>query len=119
MTNPIKFSASGPENWLQSANLDLPTAKLIAGQPKGAEHQYYANDEHKLISGIWRSTPYTEWYDSYPCDEFMYVLEGSVTLENEDFSETYRKGDAFMLPKGFKGYWKQTEEMLKFYVLVG
>ncbi len=119
MTNPIKFSATGPEDWMQSANVALPTAKLIEGQPQGAEHLYFEREAHKIKSGIWRSTPYTEWYDEYPCDEFMYVLEGSVTLENDSFSETYKKGDAFLLPKGFKGYWKQTEEMLKFYVLVG
>ena len=48
----------------------------------------------------------------------MYVLEGSVTLENDEFSETYVKGDAFLVPKGFRGYWKQTEPMLKYYVMI-
>ena len=49
----------------------------------------------------------------------MLVLEGSVTLETEGFSETYKKGDAFLLPRGFCGTWRQTEPMLKYYVLIG
>ena len=42
----------------------------------------------------------------------MVVLEGSATLETDSFSETYRKGDAFGIPKGFLGYWKQTGPLL-------
>ena len=30
----------------------------------------------------------------------MVVLEGSATLESDNFSKTYRKGDAFVVPKG-------------------
>jgi uncharacterized cupin superfamily protein len=48
----------------------------------------------------------------------MYVLEGSVTLEADGFTETYAKGDAFCVPKGFKGYWRQSEPMLKYYVII-
>ena len=35
------------------------------------------------------------------------------------FSETFRKGDAFVMPKGFRGTWRQTEPMLKYYVIAG
>lgn len=118
MTKPIKFSNTGPTGWMSDKDIPLETAKLIEGAPIGSEHIYYENEDTKVTSGIWRSSPYTEWYDDYPCDEFMYVLEGQVTLENDDFSETYRKGDAFLVPKGFQGYWKQTEPMLKFYVII-
>ncbi|MFT4607032.1 MAG: putative cupin superfamily protein [Gammaproteobacteria bacterium] len=119
MSNPIKLSAQGPAGWMKTPNLELETATLIEGKPRGADHLYFENSKQELKAGIWRSCAYTEYYDSYPCDEFMYILEGSVTLENETFSETYSKGDAFILPTGFKGYWKQTEEMLKYYVIVG
>ena len=55
---------------------------------------------------------------SYPADEFMVVLEGEVTLEGEGFRDTYRKGDAFFVPKGFKGTWHQPVPMVKFYVII-
>jgi uncharacterized cupin superfamily protein len=48
----------------------------------------------------------------------MVILKGEVTLEYEDTSETFRQGDAFLVPKGFKGVWHQPVDVLKFYVIV-
>ena len=77
-----------------------------------------ATIEARMRTGIWRSQAYSEYYDSYAADEFMYVIEGSVTLEAEGFAQTYRAGEAFFVPKGFCGFWRQTEPMVKFYVIV-
>lgn len=118
MNMPVKFAAAGPEGWKEAADVALETAELIEGKPYGQDHIYFENAAQGLRAGIWRSTPYTEFYEDYPCTEFMYILEGSVTLESDTFSETYRKGDAFLVPKGFRGTWKQTEPMLKYYVMV-
>jgi uncharacterized protein len=118
MKYPIKFSGMGPEGWMNAANVPLETAKLIEGKALGLDHIYFRRETPGIRSGIWRAEPYTDFYEDYPCDEFMYVLEGSVTLENDDFTETYSKGDAFFVPKGFRGYWRQTEPMLKFYVMI-
>jgi uncharacterized cupin superfamily protein len=49
----------------------------------------------------------------------MIVLDGEVTLEGDGFRDTYRKGDAFFVPKGFRGVWNQPVAMLKFYVIIG
>lgn len=116
--NPIKFSETGPDGWQVAPNVALETADLVEGQPAGLDHIYFERETPGIRAGIWRATPYTEFYESYPCNEFMYVLEGSVTLENDSFSETYRQGDAFLVPKGFRGYWRQTEPMLKYYVMI-
>ena len=115
---PVKFSPTGPEDWMQKPDVPQETAKFIEGLPMGRDHVYFARPEAKLRTGIWRSQAYTEWYDSYAADEFMYVIEGSVTLENDSFAETYSAGEAFFVPKGFSGFWRQTEPMLKFYVIV-
>ena len=119
MILPIKFSEEGPGDWLKSKNKPLETAKLISGKPLGLDHIYYQNDSSQVQAGIWRSSPYTEFYEEYPCDEFMYIIEGSVTIEARNFKETYNKEEAFLLPKGFQGYWKQEEPMLKYYVIIG
>ncbi|MEQ8666999.1 MAG: cupin domain-containing protein [Rhodospirillales bacterium] len=118
MSNPVKFSSGGPDGWPELPDVALETATLVDGQPMGRDHVYFEKDTAGLRAGLWRSSPYTEFYEDYPCNEFMYVLEGSVTLENDAFSETYTKGDAFLVPKGFRGFWKQTEPMLKYYVMV-
>lgn len=118
MTTPIRFSSSGPGDWLTLPNQPLEHAELLKGVPMGLDHAYFSRPQAKLRAGIWRSEAYTERYDDYPCDEFMIVLEGEVTLENDDFRETYRKGDAFLVPKGFRGVWNQPVAMLKYYVIV-
>ena len=118
MPAPIRFSSSGPTGWMAAADVLLDTAKLIEGSPQGQDHAYFQRQNPKIKAGIWRSSPYTEWYDSYPCDEFMYVLDGHVTLENDEVSETFRAGDAFVMPRGFRGYWKQPVPMLKYYVII-
>lgn len=118
MPDPITLSATGPVGFLNATDMALPTAKLIEGQPFGLDHAYFSRPEAKLKVGIWRSSAYTEWYDSYPCDEFMVVLEGEVTIESDSFSATYGPGAAFLIPKGFQGYWRQPVAMLKYYAIV-
>ena len=119
MNLPIKFSINGPLGWLNKKDKLLDTADLISGMPLGLDHAYYEKQEPMIKAGIWRSSPYTEYFEDYQYDEFMYLLEGSVTVESENFKDTFCTGDAFLLPKGFKGYWKQEEPVLKYYVLVG
>ncbi|TJW00091.1 MAG: DUF861 domain-containing protein [Mesorhizobium sp.] len=116
MSLPIRFSSTGPAGWQQLPDHPLEHAELIEGMPVGLDYAYYGRGGVK--AGIWRCGPYTEHYDDYPADEFMVVLEGAVTLEAEGFSETYSKGDCFFVPKGFQGIWRQTEPMLKFYVII-
>ncbi len=118
MPLPIKFSPTGPQGWMAQPDVPQETATFISGTPMGADHIYFDRANPRYRMGIWRSQAYTEFYDSYAADEFMVVLEGSVTLETEGFSETYRKGDAFFVPKGFTGTWRQTEPMLKYYVII-
>ncbi len=118
MPVPIRFSPNGPDGWRAAPEQPLEYAELLAGVPMGLDHAYFARPESGVRAGIWRSGPYTERYDAYPSDEFMVVLEGEVTLEGEGFRDTYRKGDAFFVPKGFKGVWHQPVAMLKFYVII-
>ena len=97
----------------------LEHAELIKGVPVGLDHAYFTRPEAGLRAGIWRCGAYTEHYDNYPVDEFMIVLEGEVTLEGDGFRDTYRKGDAFLVPKGFRGTWHQPGDLLKYYVIIG
>jgi len=42
----------------------------------------------------------------FPYDEFVLVLEGEVTLTDpEGNAQTYREGDSFTVPKGWRGTW--------------
>ena len=101
----------------KSPREQLTVKKLKAKKaPSLLDHAWY--EQGTVKAGIWRSCGYTEFYESYPCDEFMVVLEGEVTVENESFSATYKAGDSFLIPKGFRGFWRQPGDMLKYYMIV-
>ena len=119
MSKPVRLSPQGPSGWKDAPNVTLETFNLVGGDPTGLDHIYYANPETKVKAGLWRSNAYSEYYEDYPVDEFMVVLDGEVTLEGEGFRDTFRKGDAFFVPKGFKGTWHQPGPLLKFYVIIG
>jgi uncharacterized cupin superfamily protein len=46
------------------------------------------------------------------------LLEGEVRLTDESgVTETYRAGDTFLIPKGFKGVWETVLPVRKFYAI--
>ena len=96
-TNKIFYKWSN--GWLNEKDKLLETADLISGRPFGLDHVYYEK-ETVLKVGIWRP-PYTEYFEDYQYDEFMYLLEGSVTVNQNPKKPS--KGDAFLLPKASKG----------------
>lgn len=55
--------------------------------------------------------------DPYPHDEFMYFLQGGVTLSSTDGTVTEVKaGDGVLLPKGWTGVW-DSQGYRKIYVI--
>ena len=56
---------------------------------------------------------------AYTEQEFCVLLSGTVRLEQEETgtTATFTDGDAFVIPKGFKGVWETVESVKKFYVI--
>ena len=80
-------------------------------------HNWYEDPSGVLASGFWSSKPYKAAID-YTEDEFCYILEGRVRLtDSAGKVEEYKAGDAFVIPKGFKGAWETVEAVKKFYVI--
>lgn len=91
---------------------------LESGEPVQRGH-FYLNDEALgLMAGVWDCTAMTSKMAPYDVNEFMYVLEGSVTMVMEDGSEeTINAGEAFVIPKGLVCQWKQPGYMRKYFVI--
>lgn len=75
------------------------------------------NSETSLFEGenivlVWESGPAILLLDTpTKLDEFVVVTKGILILtDNDGNSVTYKKGDMFMLPKGFTGTWEMPEE---------
>ncbi len=103
----IRFSPTGP------AGVGLK------GEGKSREHVYYTSaQDGQVQAGVWEAAPYTFGPHTATYSEFMYLLEGSVTLvDKSGRGETFRAGDAILVPRGTEFTWKQTEKVRKYWVI--
>jgi uncharacterized cupin superfamily protein len=75
-----------------------------------------SKDGH-MISGLYQSAASKVTIQSYKVDEFMYFLEGGVTLTSADGKVTkIVAGDAVTIPAGWAGTWDSTAYK-KYYVI--
>ena len=65
----------------------------------------------EILVAIYESKPaLINIQNPFPFDEFVTVLEGQVTLTHiNGQAQTYKKGDSFLVPKGFLGTWDMPE----------
>ncbi|MDZ7644907.1 MAG: cupin domain-containing protein [Woeseiaceae bacterium] len=76
------------------------------------------SSDKKFASGMYRSgKSYFEATDPYGVDEFMYFIEGGVTLTSSDGTvTTINAGDAVTIPKEWTGTW-DTDGYTKIWVI--
>jgi len=68
-------------------------------------------------AGLYEAGPSDQRIESYPYNEFIYVLSGSITLVAADGSVLEAKaGESLTIPQGWKGQWK-TKGYRKYYAL--
>lgn len=70
----------------------------------------------KFVAGLYSAGPSDTPIESYSEDEFMFFLEGGVTLTSADGTVLQVKaGEGAFMPKGWKGRWT-TKGYKKYYV---
>jgi len=95
---------------------DLPD-RVVEGDPHHSTQMHFESPDGGLIAGTWTSTP-GKWHAFTDRDEFCMILEGHVRLIDEDGNaKTYKSGDAFLIPNGFRGYWDVIETTKKHFVI--
>lgn len=91
---------------------------ILEGAAVERAHFFLASKDDKFFAGVWECTPCKEKVSSYPGDEFMTVLEGSVTVtDDQGITATYGVGDSFVMQKGWSGIWHMTEFFKKYFVI--
>lgn len=81
-------------------------------------HFYHQADNDSKLAGVWECAPCREEIKSYPVNEMMTVVSGSVTVtENGKPSETFTAGDSFFIAQGTECVWEITETLRKFYFI--
>jgi len=97
---------------------ELNPADFQSPLPVQSTYAYYDDDETGLYVGVWETSEMQEKFQPYGMDEFMWILEGQVTMVDENNQETpVKSGEAFVIPKGYPCSWKQTGYLKKFYMI--
>lgn len=95
---------------------DLP-GRVVDGDPQHQSTTFFENPAGDFIAGTWTSTP-GRWHAFTDRDEFCYIISGHVRLIAADGSaQTFRTGDAFLIPDGFRGYWEVIETTTKHFAI--
>lgn len=95
---------------------DLPD-RVVDGDPNHVTQMQFESPDGKLVAGTWTSTP-GKWHAFTERDEFCMILSGHCRLVSESGDvQTFKTGDAFLIPNGFRGYWEVVETTTKHFVI--
>ena len=114
-TTVIDFAAE-PSAVNERRLSDLPE-RVAAGDPHHVTRVQFESPDGTLTAGTWTSTP-GKWHAFADRDEFCMILSGHCRLIDESgHAQTFKTGDAFLIPNGFRGYWEVVETTTKHFVI--
>jgi uncharacterized cupin superfamily protein len=94
-----------------------PSGVGLKANGRTQSHSYFRSPGSER-AGVWRAEPATSGPHTPKYTEFMYLLEGAVTLiDDEGRRETFKAGDAVLVPRGTTYTWQQTEPLRKYYAI--
>jgi hypothetical protein len=112
------LNSDGPEGTGLPFWGNLENENVIEGDPVETGYNFFTDGSGQLTAGVWECTPCTTQTDSYPVDEFCYILSGTVVITDDaGHSETFKAGDCFVIPKGLSCTWHMPETTRKYYVI--
>jgi len=114
MTQPLIPTASAP---LELPPMPIDPAWIQEGTPTARGTVLTQSKDKLLSSGFWSCTAGKfKWVFSW--DEFVYVLEGEVTIREEGgATHTLRAGDVAHFPRGLTTHWHVPKFVRKFFTL--
>jgi uncharacterized cupin superfamily protein len=103
----------------QLAPTGAPAADLLLSPtPTCRNFTDYRSADGEFTCGTWDSTPYHRKAMFYRHCELMYLLEGSVTFEDDaGRTATFSRGDIFLVEQGARCSWDSREHVAKVYVI--
>ena len=114
----VKLNAHGPGGAGLTLRPPYPKENLETEPPIHSSHLYVNDEAQGIKIGVWECTPHTGKMGPFPVNEFMILLEGSVTMLEKDGREvTARAGEAFVVPMGAVCQWKQSEPVRKYFAI--
>ena len=69
------------------------------------------------MGGLWEGTAGSVFFEAWPYTEFCVMIEGHVAIYDHQYQrKDFRAGDAFIVPKGFRGTWQTLAPSRKYFV---
>lgn len=103
----------GLEDWGE-----IPAADLESGSPRQRGRYSFNAPDIGLSAGVWDCTAFEGKMGPYSVDEFMILLEGSVTVAEANGRVTrIEAGESFIIPRGLDCAWKQEGYVRKIFVI--
>jgi uncharacterized cupin superfamily protein len=97
---------------------DIPAAELVSGKPKQRGRYCFNAPDIGLSAGVWDCTAFAAKMGPYSVDEFMMLLEGSVTITEAGGHVTrVEAGESFIIPRGLECAWTQEGHVRKIFVI--
>ncbi|MCA0433454.1 MAG: cupin domain-containing protein [Proteobacteria bacterium] len=97
---------------------DYAESDIASGTRVNHGKIFYEDKAVGLSTGVWEQDVNESHWMVYPVHEFMLVLEGAVTIREEDRETTISAGESFVIPKGLKLKWIQKVRMRKVFVIL-
>ena len=103
----------GLEDWGE-----IPAGDLKSGSPRQRGRYYFNAPDIGLSAGVWDCTAFEGRMGPYSVDEFMILLEGSVTVTEASGRVTrVEAGESFVIPRGLDCAWRQDGHVRKIFVI--
>jgi hypothetical protein len=85
-----------------------------AGSPTYANERRFVTADRRFAIDVSRYDQVTLILKDWPVDEFMYMVQGQLEItDSNGVKNLYGPGDAFVMPKGFNGTWRQLSPIKK------
>ena len=97
---------------------DFPQSEIASGSRAQSGHAWFEDKALGLSAGIWEAEANISHWMNYPVTEFMLVLEGEVVIVEETRETRIGSGESFIIPKGLRCCWTQTDRVKKFFVIL-
>jgi uncharacterized cupin superfamily protein len=112
----IRFETNGPAD-VGLEEMQLDPASFQSELPEQHIHVYYQDETLGLEVGVWTTTSMQEAFGPYPGDEFMWVLEGQVSMVDVETNEILvEENECFCIRNAIPISWKQDGFLRKFYM---
>lgn len=87
--------------------------------PEQKNHTIFTNDAGNFHVGTWESGPMVSKMLPFPTHEFVRMLDGEVTITEENgTAQTFRGDDCFFVPKGTICSWEINNHVKKHYAIL-